>query len=118
MPLTYDMTSIKNWEELKEGAEWRKTEALIFATMSIGISQITNATASEFYARIKILEGAIGSFVYVDGEDYLFSVSDIQRRIGLCTNGGRETRTQFLSRMLKLTMADYDKLSKKVEVSA
>jgi len=112
MPLTYDMSNIENWENLKEGAEWRKTEALIFATMSIGMSQITETTANEFYARIKILEGAIGSFVYIEGEDYTFTVSDIQRRIGLCTNGGRETRTQFLTRMLKLGMADYEKLSR------
>jgi len=117
MPLTWDMTSVHNWSELKEGAEWSKTEALIFATMSTGLSTITDTNANEFYARIKMLEGAIGSFVYIDGDDYFFTPADIQRRIGLRTNGGSETRTKFLGRMLRNTMADYDRLTK-VKASA
>lgn len=121
MPLTWDMTSVHNWSELKEGAEWSKTEALIFATMSLGMDDITADNASEFYARVKVLEGSIGSFVsvIVDGnfEDYFFTPADIQRRIGLRTNGGRESRTKFLGRMLRNTMADYDRLTK-VAVSA
>ena len=117
MPLTWDMTSVNNWSELKEGAEWSKTEALIFATMSTGLSTITDTNANEFYARIKMLEGAIGSFVYIDGDDYFFTPADIQRRIGLRTNGGRESRTKFLGRMLRNTMADYDRLTK-VKASA
>jgi hypothetical protein len=117
MPLTWDMTSVNNWSELKEGAEWSKTEALIFSTMTIGMNTITDTNANEFYARIKILEGVIGSFVYVDGDDYFFTPADIQRRIGLHTNGSSDTRTKFLGRMLRNTMADYDRLTK-VAVSA
>jgi len=117
MPLTWDMTSVNNWSELKEGAEWSKTEALIFSTMTIGMNTITDTNANEFYARIKILEGVIGSFVYIDGDDYFFTPADIQRRIGLHTNGSSDTRTKFLGRMLRNTMADYDRLTK-VAVSA
>lgn len=119
MPLTWDMTSVTNWSELKEGAEWSKTEALIFSTMSIGMNQITADNANEFYARIKFLEGAIGSFVSVDGNDYFFTVADIQRRIGLHTNGNRDTRTRFMNRLAKNLMADYDRVANyKVSVSA
>jgi hypothetical protein len=117
MPLTWDITEVVDFVDIKEGAEWSKTEALIFSTMSIGLSTITDTNANEFYARVKMLEGAIGSFVYIDGDDYFFTPADIQRRIGLRTNGGSETRTKFLGRMLRNTMADYDRLTK-VAVSA
>jgi hypothetical protein len=117
MPLTWDITEVTDFRDIKEGAEWSKTEALIFSTMSIGLCTITDTNANEFYARVKMLEGAIGSFVYIDGDDYFFTPADIQRRIGLRTNGGSETRTKFLGRMLRNTMADYDRLTK-VAVSA
>jgi len=117
MPLTWDITEVVDFADIKEGAEWSKTEALIFATMSTGLSTITDTNANEFYARIKMLEGAIGSFVYIDGDDYFFTPADIQRRIGLRTNGGSETRTKFLGRMLRITMEDYARRTK-VAVSA
>ena len=119
MPLTWDMTSVDNWSELKEGAEWSKTEALIFATMSIGMNHITDTNANEFYARVKILEGALGSIVYIDGDDYFFTVADIKRRIGLHTNGSTESKTKWLTRMAKNLMADYDRVANyKASVSA
>jgi hypothetical protein len=121
MPLTWDITEVVDFVDIKEGAEWSKTEALIFSTMSIGMNTITDTNANEFYARVKVLEGSIGSFVsvIVDGEftDYYFTPADIQRRIGLHTNGSSDTRTKFLGRMLRNSMADYDRLTK-VAVSA
>lgn len=122
MALHYDLTAIADWNDLTKGAEWSKTEGLIFATMSIGMDEITAENAGEFYARIKILEGAIDSFVSVLEEGgiraYFFTVEDITRRIGLSTNGGRETRTKFLGRMLKIRMADFERASNKVAISA
>lgn len=117
MALSYDLTAIADWSDLNKGAEWSKTEALIFATMSIGMNEITAENAGEFYARIKMLEGAIDSFVSVieDGEfrSYFFTVEDITRRIGLSTNAGTETRTKFLGRMFKIRVADFDRAMKR-----
>jgi hypothetical protein len=122
MALTYDLTAIADWSDLTKGAEWSKTEALIFATMSIGMDDITADNANEFYARIKILEGAIDSFVSVIEEgnfrDYFFTVEDITRRIGLTTNAGRETRAKFLGRMIKIRIADFDRSIKRQLISA
>jgi len=122
MALTYDLTAIADWSDLTKGAEWSKTEALIFATMSIGMDDITADNANEFYARIKILEGAIDSFVSVIEEgnfrDYFFTVEDITRRIGLSTNAGRETRAKFLGRMIKIRIADFDRAIKRQLISA
>jgi hypothetical protein len=122
MALTYDLTAIADWSDLTKGAEWSKTEALIFATMSIGMDEITADNAGEFYARIKILEGAIESFVSVieDGDmrSYFFTVEDITRRIGLSTNGGRETRAKFLGRMLNIRINDFERTMKRQLISA
>ena len=122
MALTYDLTAIADWSDLTKGAEWSKTEALIFATMSIGMDEITAENAGEFYARIKILEGAIESFVSVieEGEfrSYFFTVEDITRRIGLSTNAGRETRAKFLGRMLKIRINDFERTMQRQLVSA
>jgi hypothetical protein len=127
MPLTSDISAVVDFHDIQQGAEWTKTEGLIFATMSIGMDEITTENAGEFYARIKVLEGMIGSFVTVlDGEargheakiaDYYFNTADIQRRIGLKTNGGRETRTKFLNRMLKIGIEFYAKQTKGTKVA-
>jgi hypothetical protein len=127
MPLTSDISAVADFHDIQRGAEWTKTEGLIFATMSIGMDEITAENAGEFYARIKVLEGMIGSFVTVlDGEargheakmaEYYFNTADIQRRIGLKTNGGRETRTKFLNRMLKIGIEFYAKQTKGTKVA-
>jgi len=119
MPLTSDISAVVDFQDIQQGAEWTKTEALIFATMSIGMDEITTENAGEFYARIKVLEGMIGSFVSVGDKmaDYYFNTADIQRRIGLKTNGGRETRTKFLGRMLKIGIEFYAKQTKGTKVA-
>jgi hypothetical protein len=122
MPLTSDISAVVDFAEIQQGAEWKKTEAIIFATMSIGMDEITTDNAGEFYSRIKILEGVIGSMVVVqEGDkfhDYYFNTADIARRVGLKTNGGRETRTKFLGRMLKIGVNFYEKQTKGLRVSA
>ena len=121
MPLTSDISAVVDFRDIQQGVEWKKTEALIFATMSIGMDEITTENAGEFYTRIKILEGVIGSFVTVlDGDDlrdYFFNTADIARRIGLKTNGGRETRTKFLNRMAKIGIDFYAKQTKAIKVA-
>ena len=117
MPLTSDISAVVDFQDIQQGAEWKKTEALIFATMSIGMDEITTDNAGEFYSRIKILEGVIGSMVVTlegdDLRDYYFNTGDITRRIGLKTNGGRLTRTKFLNHMLKVGINFYEKQAKK-----
>jgi hypothetical protein len=122
MPLTSDISAVVDFHDIQQGVEWKKTEALIFATMSIGMDEITTENAGEFYSRIKVLEGVIGSFVVTqegnDLRDYFFNTGDINRRIGLKTNGGRLTRTKFLNHMLKVGIDFYQKQTKKALISA
>jgi len=121
MPLTSDISAVVDFHDIQQGVEWDKTQALIFATMSIGMDEITTENAGEFYARIKVLEGVIGAIVVIqDGDkynDFFFSTGDIKRRIGLTTNGGRETRTKFLNRMLKMNIEFYNKQTKGLKVA-
>lgn len=117
MALTSDISAVVDFPAIQQGVEWDKTQALIFATMSIGMDEITTENAGEFYSRIKVLEAVIGAIVVVQDNDYFFSTGDISRRIGLKTNGGRETRTKFLNRMLKIGIEFYAKQTKGIKVA-
>jgi hypothetical protein len=125
MPLTSDISAVADFHDIQQGVEWAKTEALIFATMSIGMDEITTENAGEFYARIKILEGVIGSIVSIPTDkadefysrEYYFSTGEISRRIGLKTNASLLTRTKFLNHMLKVGVNFYDKQTKGFKVA-
>jgi hypothetical protein len=121
MPLTSDISAVANFHDIQQGDAGSKTTALIYASMSIGMDEITAENAGEFYSRIKILEGVIGSFVVVkEGDtrqDYYFSTGEISRRIGLKTNASLLTRTKFLNHMLKVGVNFYEKQTKGFKVA-
>jgi hypothetical protein len=85
------------------GREYTITEALALSTMIIGIGNITAANAKDFYTRIKILEGAMGSIAYWKADDttpkenIFITPEDIFARIGLFTNAGDSTKSKFLN---------------------
>lgn len=78
------------------------TEALIFATMSIGIGRWTEQNIEDVYARLKLIEALYGCLVYEmrDGkrEDHHLTPEDVRRYIGLRTNVAPETRASFVKR--------------------
>ena len=123
MPLTWDITEVVDFVDINDGFESIKTQGLVFATMAIGMNQITDANAGEFYTRIKMLEGANGYLVYgPENEDgssrsYFFTPADIQRRIGLITNANTYTKTKFVNHLYQLGMDNYARRTK-VAVSA
>lgn len=91
-----------------DNTEWIKTECLIFFTMNAGLrSDVTVESAPDFYARIHFWEKLNGAFVFAfdenDGRvEYPFTPEDIQRRIGLSTNGWydkKETWGQYVKRI-------------------
>ncbi len=120
MPLTWDITRVIDFSEINSGTESVKTQGLVFATMVIGMNEITDANAGEFYTRIKMLEGANGALVYtsdIAGSDYFYTPADIQRRIGLHTNANRYTKTKFVNHLYQLGIDTYTRRTK-VAVSA
>jgi hypothetical protein len=99
------------------GREYTITEALALSTMITGMNQITFTNAKEFYTRVKILEGAMGSIatwketVNSTRENILITPEDIFARIGMTTNAGTVTKTKFINHIYNgVAGRDYDRL--------
>jgi len=80
-----------------EGEPWVITDNLIWMTMLVGINEITEKTAPEFFKRLYAYQLVRGPMVmYTDKTQNRFiSLADITRRIGLKTNASPRTQAQF-----------------------
>jgi len=82
------------------------TNALIWATMGVGLPGITRENAAEFWARLRFIERLDGAHLIraeVDGkrpEGYAAFITpeEVVAHIGLTANVTRESRTQWLKR--------------------
>jgi hypothetical protein len=81
-------------------------------TVIIGMPELTEQTAPEFYARIHMMELTGGTFfkrVEEDGlKDLPVTPAMLQRWIGLKTNASKVTRAQFLKKF-EYALKDYEK---------
>lgn len=110
MALNYNFSKVKDHEELhKNDSEWGKTDTLIWMCLAVGIGDITEKNYVEFYSRVHFLEKISGSMAHVGKEEYLFTVDDIKRRIGLTTNVSNTTRKQFVDLKTKHFFADIER---------
>lgn len=82
------------------------TEAVIFATMAVGISRITEKRASQFTERVTAWEAVNGTHLQVpiDGgwAPRPLTIADVRDHIGLHTNATSLTRTEFGQRLATL----------------
>jgi hypothetical protein len=74
------------------------TNSLIWAMFTIGQGDITEKNRIEVYNRLRAYESLRGSFLRMDGKDLPFTQVDVDDHIGLTTNVGDETRSQFYKR--------------------
>jgi hypothetical protein len=116
MPLNWEIGKCKDWETLKSDQEWPVTNALIWASMSVGIREITEENLPEYYARIHTWESLKGAFlrhrnpVTKQTEDRPITIDDLRKRIGLWTNASTMNRTEWLKNFtsyVKREMDDY-----------
>lgn len=127
MSLNFELGAIANYEavcyrgptasELAEGAKDSDrfmtglTEALIYATMGIGMNTITEKNAADFYKRIAFYEAVHGTWLRkasepdAEGKWHLeprpITFEDVQAHIGLRTNASKFTDAQFASLMFR-----------------
>ena len=116
MPLNYDYSKVKEstktWEpdgtfDDEGNPMGQMTEvlnSLIWTTMSIGMSSITEKNWKDFYTRMKLL-GSDRSLLRRDengGYTVPISAQEVKDHIGLMTNATTLTKLQFLKRAYRI----------------
>lgn len=102
MSLNFDLSHIANYGEvcfhtLKEDSSWSGgkkgervikplTNALIWATMGVGIGEITEENALQFYSRVHLQEKLFGTNLNGSEGPYWITYEDVRSHIGLKTN--------------------------------
>lgn len=104
MSLRLNMTKVKNYEELQNGDDWSSdTGVLAFATMSVGLSTITEKNIAEWLWRLAFLTKI--SHTVVRGTTATIHAT-LKRHVGMSTNATEETRAAFIKRHVKHTEQD------------
>jgi hypothetical protein len=86
---------IKKGDDMISGV----TDALIWATMSVGIPKITEENWQKFFARLNFYERLFSPWRRLDGKPFYFKPEDVQMHIGLKTNVPPETDARWRKRM-------------------
>lgn len=105
MAVTWDVTGVKNYDVLttmimSDGRrEWHPiTQALVWATIHVGINEITAKNWREFYARLHIWERSLSPLMYyADNKNHYMTPVEVYMHIGLRTNASNKTRSQFMT---------------------
>ena len=91
-------TGEKNEDGTDEATMNPVTQALIFATLTVGLGEITDKNVAEFAARFRVIEKIDGAYVHKKGEPHYITDEEFIAHIGLRTNVGNETRASWSSR--------------------
>lgn len=76
------------------------TKAIVHLTMAVGMGEIREATAQEFFARVRLYENMAGATLHTKDGASLITPEDVQRHIGLKTNVANETRQTWVKRVI------------------
>ncbi|RPH69119.1 hypothetical protein EHM76_07310 [bacterium] len=125
MALTYELGKIANWDEvcnivavadepmrgIKAGDRVQNpvTTSLIYATMAVGLGEITEENCEQFYGRLAVYEKLFGAFMYRpqghEGPEAL-TAEEVIQHIGLRTNVGPETDAKWAKRITTHALSD------------
>ena len=119
MALSWDITAIENhkelcWVDSKEVGKHELnpiTDCLIWATMFIGMREITEKTLDEFVMRLIEWEKVVGGFLQdtSTGKYTMPSYVDVEFHIGLKTNVTEFTKRQWKSKLARMLREDSEK---------
>lgn len=101
MSLNYDLSKVDHYNDMTEAerdAEWATTQGMIFQTMGVGLGEITEDNAVEFYIRQRIWNKLHGFPPY--------TVEQVRQYIGLKTNVSDETSAQWRKRLIDSARRD------------
>jgi len=115
MSLNWSVKNVKNWETVcrveapedhptmgisKGDLVWTPlTEVMSWLTIMVGIGNLTDKVAPEFYARAKFCEKLYGCFWYNGkGEMQELTWEDVQGYVGMNANVSLESRSKWMKR--------------------
>jgi len=115
MSLDYDLTKIQDHKNVcwnPNGKINPITEIIIFMTVGVGIGDLSEENATEFYKRVDIWQRLMSPLLRNnDGTSYYITPEDISDHIGLKTNVfPMETRAQFTNKMWRDIDSKYPKI--------
>jgi len=102
MALNFNLEGIENYKEVcfdDVGERTPVTELLIFTTIHVGLGEITEKNAAEFYARMIIIHKLHDIGIVTPTGTVLLDPEHVQKHIGLTTNVPNETRSEWTRRM-------------------
>ena len=96
MPLNWNAEKVKDYDQLTK-EEMQVREVLIWATIGIGMSKITEKNYREFFARVNFSEKVGGAWTHGEGMKPVYiTIEDVRRFIGLYTNASEYSRAKFI----------------------
>lgn len=113
MSLDWKIDQIKDYKKVcwvkdgkdKEGKQLFRlhpaTATLIWATMMIGIHEITEKNYKEFFTRISLEERINGGMRSNKDGAVCFTLKEIRQHIGLRTNASTYTTNQFIAKVYR-----------------
>lgn len=93
----------------EEKSDWTwQAKAMPYLAMAIGIGEITEANALEFYTRVHIWERAVAPlYRNGNGEPMYITYEDVKNFIGMTTNVfPKESRTTFIKKIERSVQDD------------
>ena len=102
MSLNWNITNVENWKKKqKSKKKSANLNALIWATLIIGVGNITKKNYKKFYARLTAYEHLHGTFMYKGNKPYYITLEDVEEWIGLHTNAGDCSAAEFERRLMR-----------------
>lgn len=77
------------------------TEGLIWATMLVGMNNISEKNAAQFYARLAVWERLNGAIRASATASQPYTVAEVRAHIGLGTNATNETEARWRKRIIE-----------------
>lgn len=125
MGLDWDVSNCRDWKEMQaDPTERAITEAIVWATMSVGINEIEAYTVSEFYHRCRLYDSLYGERMYtgIEDKDWKYhsvpkpiSMEDLKRRIGMRTNASELTTYRFFQKLRQAFDREEEKWSQNIQ---
>ena len=114
MPLAWDASNVRDWEELAtDDAVWIRTAYLCHELMRCGISSITQKNFHEVWVRVDIMQRLDGTILQNEYGDIPYTFEDIERHIGYTTNATNETQAQWLKKVYANRLGEAKRIANK-----